>query len=411
MNKDHGSGAWVRFASFTALSVASFFAGLGLLALTLWDPEKLVALGLVDRLYYIVLLPLGVTAGSFLFLAVRSFAQYTGKQLGGTLRIGGPIVVAALVVIGGFALPKPQPEAFDLAVFVHGEMGEHDLVLRNTGVVWLTLGRDRRHERIGDKGEANFLGIPGSFRGGEVMVSVEAEGFEPVGPDQKRRLDGNSLYLPIRRKAGTSISTSLVSTVGEDEKVPTSKNRPITNTGGEIKGKSEAPTHSINTYTENVFVQPAPDTISTETGRSTGPANRNASGTERTELHVLPVVIPPSQDQPVKKQKPNITITITNTITSVPPDPPSADMASERIKGIVVGANPKEHKVVIYARGGDTWYVQPYAASLLTDIGDDGKWESDTHGGTDFAALVVKFIIQSKDHAGYNPDGWRGYPC
>ena len=46
--------------------------------------------------------------------------------------------------------------------------------------------------------------------------------------------------------------------------------------------------------------------------------------------------------------------------------------------------------MVIYARGGDKWWVQPYAASPYTDIGKDGKWESETHGGTEFAALLVK---------------------
>jgi hypothetical protein len=46
--------------------------------------------------------------------------------------------------------------------------------------------------------------------------------------------------------------------------------------------------------------------------------------------------------------------------------------------------------VVIYARGGDKWWVQPYVASPYTDIGADGKWESETHGGTEFAALLVK---------------------
>ena len=95
--------------------------------------------------------------------------------------------------------------------------------------------------------------------------------------------------------------------------------------------------------------------------------------------------------------------TITNTITSVPTDAPGENTASEPIKGIVVGANPKEHKVVIYARGGNTWYVQPTAASPLTDIGDDGKWESETHGGTDFAALVVKSSFKAKATLGKIP--------
>jgi len=77
-------------------------------------------------------------------------------------------------------------------------------------------------------------------------------------------------------------------------------------------------------------------------------------------------------------------------ITSVPTDPPGESMASEPIKGTVGVVNPQDYKVVIYARGGDKWWVQPTAASPLTDIENDGKWESETHGGTEFAALLVK---------------------
>lgn len=77
-------------------------------------------------------------------------------------------------------------------------------------------------------------------------------------------------------------------------------------------------------------------------------------------------------------------------ITSVPSDPPSEDLASEPIRGVVDGGNPRDYKVVIYARHRYNWYVQPYIAAPYTDIADDGKWERKTHGGEEFAALLVK---------------------
>jgi hypothetical protein len=86
-------------------------------------------------------------------------------------------------------------------------------------------------------------------------------------------------------------------------------------------------------------------------------------------------------------------------ITSVPADPPGAGMASERIKGTVGGVNPQDYKVVIYARSGGKWRAQPTAASPQTYVGNDGKWESETHGGTEFAALLVK--------VSYKPEGTR----
>ena len=196
-----GSNPWQRVAPFAVLSLISFLCGMGVLAVMLWKADRLIALGLVGNLYYLVLIPLGLSAATFLFGVLRSYAVYTGKVLGGTLELGGPIVAAALVVIGGFYLPKPAPEAFTITVLVHGEAGPHDLVLRNVGIVWMTLGPDRRQERIGDKGQADFKNIPASFRGQEVPVSVEAGGFEMASPSQKYLLGGPSIDVVVRRKA------------------------------------------------------------------------------------------------------------------------------------------------------------------------------------------------------------------
>ena len=75
-------------------------------------------------------------------------------------------------------------------------------------------------------------------------------------------------------------------------------------------------------------------------------------------------------------------------ITVVPPKGGGPDRV-DRIAGIVGGVDNKESKVVIFALGGGTWYVQPYTASPYTSINNDGKWESDTHLGSEYAALLV----------------------
>lgn len=192
--------SWAKLTLFAALSLVCFVFGAGLLAIMLWKAQMLVALGLVGKVYYIVLLPLGLAAAAFLFGVLRSYGCYSGKQFGGTLELGGPVVGFVLVLILGFFLPKAE-EAFALTVHVHGEAGAHDLVLRNAGVVWITLGADRRQEKIGDKGQADFKNIPNGFRGQDVPIWVEADGFETVDPEQKHKLDAESLYLAVRRKA------------------------------------------------------------------------------------------------------------------------------------------------------------------------------------------------------------------
>ncbi len=191
---------WEKVAPFAALTFASFLCGVGLLILMLWNAERLVALGLVGDLYYIVLLPLALAAAGFLFGVLRSYARYTGKQLGGTLELGGPIVAFALVVIGGFYVPKPVPESFDVTVLVRGEKSSNDLILRNSGTVWMTLGSDRRNEKIGDKGQADFKNIPARFRGQEVPISVEADGLEPAKPEATYRLDTGGVNVVLKRQ-------------------------------------------------------------------------------------------------------------------------------------------------------------------------------------------------------------------
>ena len=85
-------------------------------------------------------------------------------------------------------------------------------------------------------------------------------------------------------------------------------------------------------------------------------------------------------------------------ITSVPTDPPGLKMCDKPIRGTVAGGNNQEQKVVIYALSGDAWWVQPLATTPNIKFGAEGKWESQTHGGTEFVALLVK--------SSYQPQAW-----
>lgn len=188
---------------FALISLGCFLAGLVLVWVLIVKAELLVRLGLVGKLYYLVLLPLGLAAAGFLFGVLRSFAAFRGKVLNGVLRLGGPVVAFGLVVLGGFWL-APSPTPFSVTVFVHGEGGVQDIPLRRHGRVVLDLGADRRIEAIGDKGEASFSGIPESFRGQEAPISLmDADGFAPIDANGRQRLDGPSLYLAVRRQAVT----------------------------------------------------------------------------------------------------------------------------------------------------------------------------------------------------------------
>jgi len=77
-------------------------------------------------------------------------------------------------------------------------------------------------------------------------------------------------------------------------------------------------------------------------------------------------------------------------ITGVPHAGEGGPGSKEPISGKVTGVECNKHKVVVYVLAGGTWWVQPTVASPFTDIDDNGKWETDTHLGSTYAALLVK---------------------
>jgi hypothetical protein len=185
---------------YAALSVLCLLMGFGLLFLMVWKAQMLASLGLTGKLFYVALVPVGLSAAGFLFGVLQSVATYRGEKFGGTLVLGGPIIAAALTVWGGFALPPPDASTFSTTVFVHGPGGPQDMLLQGQGQVVMDLHGNRRSEGINDKGAAYFPGIPGDLRGQEVPVSVVAPGFERADREP-RKLAGESIYLPVRRRA------------------------------------------------------------------------------------------------------------------------------------------------------------------------------------------------------------------
>ena len=192
---------WDKIGPYAALSLSSFICALVVLVLFLSKADKLVALGFGGNFYYIILLPLGLSVAAFLFGALRAYGFYKGKLFGGALELGGPAVAFFLVLVLGFQLPSPAANV-SLTVYVHGPGGPQDLRLRGTGTVRIDTGGLRRLAPIDANGQAVFMEIPANFRGQEVAVGLDAEGYELIDPNQTIRLDGSSAYVSVRKKAG-----------------------------------------------------------------------------------------------------------------------------------------------------------------------------------------------------------------
>lgn len=74
-------------------------------------------------------------------------------------------------------------------------------------------------------------------------------------------------------------------------------------------------------------------------------------------------------------------------ITQIPPADKGGVIQLDVIRGRVTGAR-SEQQIVLYARS-EAWYVQPYADQPFTKIAADSTWSSETHLGTEYAALLV----------------------
>ncbi|MDF1506201.1 hypothetical protein [Roseisolibacter sp. H3M3-2] len=76
-------------------------------------------------------------------------------------------------------------------------------------------------------------------------------------------------------------------------------------------------------------------------------------------------------------------------ITRVPPFEPGGPETRADVAGRVVGRVRPGDRVVVFARAGEVWYIQPLPDTRLA-IGPDGRWSSWTHTGTSYAALVIR---------------------
>jgi hypothetical protein len=74
--------------------------------------------------------------------------------------------------------------------------------------------------------------------------------------------------------------------------------------------------------------------------------------------------------------------------TKVPPAEEGGPNKLAPIEGRVTGARPNQ-LLVLYARSG-TWWVQPMSYQPFTKLLPDSSWQSSTHLGTEYAALLVE---------------------
>jgi len=74
--------------------------------------------------------------------------------------------------------------------------------------------------------------------------------------------------------------------------------------------------------------------------------------------------------------------------TRVPPAGEGGPDRLDSLEGVVRDAPPGE-RIVVYAKAGSVWWIQPLATAPFTSIARDNTWKTSTHLGSEYAAMLV----------------------
>jgi hypothetical protein len=177
-----------------AFYVILCLATLGIFLLVGWYLLKNPVL-LSNQAFFVLLILLGLSAAAFLFGALRSTARLTGQQFGYEIELGGPVVIAVLVVAGGFYVAK-QPDDFYFVVQLRN--GESQ-VIPDVADSTIRVDFSANHElhRFSD-GQAIFLHVPMNFRNAEVPIEFNSPRYSLKEPKKaKMILDNGLVYLDV----------------------------------------------------------------------------------------------------------------------------------------------------------------------------------------------------------------------
>lgn len=138
-------------------------------------------LNLSIPVYFFLLLVLALAATGLLAGALKSKAEYDGKAYGGSLKLGGPVVVFALIILLGYKFrPIEDTGPRVLTINVYSSKNKTPVT---QGKLLIKAGAFSQREDINSKGEAVFGGIGPSISGKVLNVIAEVDGYSNLSPD------------------------------------------------------------------------------------------------------------------------------------------------------------------------------------------------------------------------------------
>ena len=137
------------------------------------------------RIYYVLLIVLGMAGCALVFGAMKATASFRGQRFGAALELGGPVVGLFLLPIIGFWLTQPQSE-FDLTVNLGG-LHPSDDIPKSISMVVDVEGR-REVLQFTPRGQAVVRALPYRLRGKEATFQFASETY---------KIEATSLTFPM----------------------------------------------------------------------------------------------------------------------------------------------------------------------------------------------------------------------
>ncbi len=126
-------------------------------------------------LTFLLLVICGLATAAFLYGAVSGSYAVVERKAPLTLRLGGPVAVAALVVAGGFYFVQhSQDGTFDVTVRIYDRSRKP---IANAQVT-LDVGDLDLNQSTNANGRAEFRAVPRKYKGRRTDVLIRAPGFE-----------------------------------------------------------------------------------------------------------------------------------------------------------------------------------------------------------------------------------------
>lgn len=180
----------VSAKSYAWVSLIAFLLSAVLMALFAVFGQEIIGTTTEDWLYYIILIPCALAVAAFLFGFMRSYATLSGRMFDRKVELGGPIVGALLVVVGGFYLTGESD--FDITVRLTGSSVEEAIksAVDAGNKVKISMDRGTGGTVESELMSNGYVIFPKVTTGKATFKIIGAPELALVDPEKKYTLDG-----------------------------------------------------------------------------------------------------------------------------------------------------------------------------------------------------------------------------